>query len=53
MHEREGKGAGVESERKKNGGSFAVEIPVASLEKNSHQAQVQIFSPTRENKHFF
>lgn len=46
-------GAVVESEKRKTGGVFAVEILVASLERNSHQAQVQIFSPTCENKSFF
>ena len=41
-------------EQKKNRGSFAVEILVASLERNSHQAQVQIFflRRTREKPFF-
>lgn len=50
MHTRK-RGRGGE-EKKKPGGSFAVEI-LASLERNSLQAQVQIFSPTRENEVFF
>lgn len=45
-------GAVVECQKGKNGGSFSAEIHVASLERNSHQAQVQIFSPTCENKSF-
>lgn len=39
----EGVGVQLQGEEKKNGGSFSEEFLVASLERNSRQAQVQIF----------